>query len=277
MSHSTHRKILKAFLAVFALVSVFSFAPKEIQQPFSIAPAVHAASGDDTTETAGNTGGTEDTASKQEFADTLEIILKVIYLLLRPFLALAGLALDNGLVYGSYFQLDAALFTFWNIIKNFTNFVLGFLFLWSILKYIFNFGSKAENPTSMIKKLLLAGIGIQASWFIMGALIDLSTVATIGVGAMPLRLLKEESLAKKPVFGMKTNLKISDIGTALTSDKGFVILYTYPTKKDEYYLPCAVKNQKLLKGDERAEAFGVPKNGGAADQNANVGNTDVTR
>lgn len=122
----------------------------------------------------------------------------------------------------------------------------------------------------MIKKLLIAGIGIQASWFVMGALIDLSTVATIGVGAMPLRLLKEESLAKKPVFGMKTNLKISDIGTALTSDKGFVILYSYPTKEDEYYLPCAVKNQKLLKDDERATAFGV------TDENAAVGNTDVT-
>lgn len=77
--------------------------------------------------------------SKKEFADTLEVILKIIYLLLWPFLALAGLALDNGMVYGSYFQLDSALFTFWNIVKNFANFTLGFLFLWSILKYIFNF------------------------------------------------------------------------------------------------------------------------------------------
>lgn len=34
----------------------------------------------------------------------------------------------------------------------------------------------------MITKLLIAGIGIQASWFVMGALIDLSTVATVGIG-----------------------------------------------------------------------------------------------
>ena len=77
--------------------------------------------------------------SQKAFADILETILKVIYIFLWPFLALAGLALDNGLVYGSYFQLDSALFTFRNIIKNFANFALGFLFLRSILKYIFNF------------------------------------------------------------------------------------------------------------------------------------------
>ncbi len=62
--------------------------------------------------------------SQKEFADALEVILKIIYLLLWPFLALAGLALDNGMVYGSYFQLDSALFTFWNIVKNFANFAL---------------------------------------------------------------------------------------------------------------------------------------------------------
>lgn len=139
MSYTTTRKFLKALLAAFAFVGVFSFSPKEIQQPFSLAPVVYA-TGEDTTMENPNTPASGDTANKQEFADTLEVILKVIYLLLWPFLALAGLALDNGLVYGSYFQLDAALFTFRNIIKNFTNFALGFMFLWSILKYIFNFG-----------------------------------------------------------------------------------------------------------------------------------------
>jgi len=67
---------------------------------------------------------TSTTETKEDFAEILEIILKVIYLLLWPFLALAGLALDNGMVYGSYFQLDSALFTFWNIVKNFSNFAL---------------------------------------------------------------------------------------------------------------------------------------------------------
>lgn len=129
----------------------------------------------------------------------MEIVLKIIYLLLWPFLALAGLSLDNGMVYGSYFQLDAALFTFRNIVKNFANFALGFLFLRSILAYIFNIGG-AKNPMQKITELLLAGIAIQASWFVMGALIDVSTVATVGIGGLPLKLLKDENAGKKPVF-----------------------------------------------------------------------------
>ena len=94
----------------------------------------------------------------------------------------------------------------------------------------------------MISKLLMAGIGIQASWFVVGALIDVSTIATIGVGGLPLQLVKQEPVGDKPLFGVKTDMKISDIGNAMTADKGFVILYSYPTKEDEYYVPCLYKS-----------------------------------
>ena len=59
-------------------------------------------------------------------------------------------------------------------------------------------------------------------------------------------MLKQEKVGDKPLFGLKTDMKVSDIGNSLTAEKGFVILYTYPTTQDEYYLPCAVKNQKML-------------------------------
>jgi hypothetical protein len=67
----------------------------------------------------------------------LNALLKIIYVILWPLLALAGLTLDNGMVYGSYINLDAPLWKFWNIMKNFANFALGFLVLWSIIKSIF--------------------------------------------------------------------------------------------------------------------------------------------
>jgi|GEM_PF-1085393 len=121
----------------------------------------------------------------------------------------------------------------------------------------------------MISKLLIAGIGIQASRFLMGALVDLSTVATVGIGGLPLQLLKQEQVGNKPLFGLKTNLKISDIGNTMTTEKGYVILYTYPTKQGEYYLPCAVQNQKMLRGDDWGAVFGVTATG------KNIGNTDV--
>ena len=88
--------------------------------------------------------------------------------------------MDNSLVYGEIFGLDAALFKFWSIMKNFANFALGFIFVWSILKYIFDMKSgKGTNPKDLIVKLLIASIGINTSWFILGALIDLSTVLTV--------------------------------------------------------------------------------------------------
>jgi hypothetical protein len=51
-------------------------------------------------------------------------MLKVMYLLLWPLLVIAGLALDNTLVYASIFHLDAPLWKFWNMMKNFANFTL---------------------------------------------------------------------------------------------------------------------------------------------------------
>ena len=54
----------------------------------------------------------------------LDMVLKIIYLLLRPLLVVAGLALDNTLVYASVFHLDAPLWKFWNMMKNFANFTL---------------------------------------------------------------------------------------------------------------------------------------------------------
>lgn len=66
-------------------------------------------------------------------------------------------------------------------------------------------------------------------------------------------------------------MKVSDIGNALTAEKGFVILYTYPTKSDEYYMPCAVTNQKVLEGTGWAAVFGI------SDTKKPIGNTEVTR
>jgi len=69
-------------------------------------------------------------------------ILNALYLLIRPALALAGFALDNSMVYGSFLGLDAPLFLIWNIIKNIANFILGFMVLFEILKNFFTTGEQ---------------------------------------------------------------------------------------------------------------------------------------
>ncbi|MBP6085863.1 hypothetical protein KA478_01455 [Patescibacteria group bacterium] len=54
----------------------------------------------------------------------LEAFLKVIYVFLWPILWIAGMAMDNSLVYGEIFGLDGALYKFRSIMKNFANFAL---------------------------------------------------------------------------------------------------------------------------------------------------------
>lgn len=61
---------------------------------------------------------------KTDYMQIVDLLLKVIYVLLWPLLVIAGTALDNSMVYASFLHLDAPLWKFWNIIKNFANFAL---------------------------------------------------------------------------------------------------------------------------------------------------------
>jgi len=135
---------------------------------------------------------------KTEVVWLIDLTLKIIYIILRPLLVIAGMSLDNSLVYGSFLHMDAPLRAFWNIIKNFANFALWFLVLFAIVKNIFAFGKADDKwkPQKIITQTLIAGVLIQISWFVMAALIDLSTVATYAVGALPLNVISSTDLGK---------------------------------------------------------------------------------
>jgi hypothetical protein len=73
-----------------------------------------------------NTDTNTDTGSLDQMGlvDIFDLILKGIYILLWPLLGVAGWSLDNTLVYGSVFHMDAPLWKFRNMLKNFANFAL---------------------------------------------------------------------------------------------------------------------------------------------------------
>lgn len=60
----------------------------------------------------------------QEWNALLETVGKAAYFLIWPLVALAGLAMDNNLVYGSFMQLDAPLWKIWTIVRNLANLTL---------------------------------------------------------------------------------------------------------------------------------------------------------
>jgi hypothetical protein len=64
-------------------------------------------------------------------------------------------------------------------------------------------GKETLDVKKIITNTLLAGILIQSSWFLMGALIDISTVATASISAFPMTFLKNDiKLQNKITSGM---------------------------------------------------------------------------
>jgi len=98
--------------------------------------------------------------------------------------------MNNEFVYWKIFNLDTYLWKMWNMMRSFANYTLAFLLLVSILKTLFKW-----EPMSVVKdlmpKILFSAVLIQASWFILGAMIDMSTVLTAAVAAIPAKMVKE--------------------------------------------------------------------------------------
>jgi hypothetical protein len=100
---------------------------------------------------------------------------------------LAGRLMSNDLVYGSVFGLDNVLWRIWNLMRTFANFTIGFGFLWLVLQEVFQFGNGDPQKllSSKIGNFLLAGVGINVSRFVIGALLDISTILISTIGSFP--------------------------------------------------------------------------------------------
>jgi hypothetical protein len=73
--------------------------------------------------------------------------------------------MTNDFVYGAFIHMDIYLWKIWNIMKNFANFALAALVMVSIVKGLI--GKEALDVKKIITNTLIAGILIQASWFLM--------------------------------------------------------------------------------------------------------------
>ncbi len=119
----------------------------------------------------------------------IHILLSILSWLWIILANLAGKLMTNDILYWWFLHLDASLWTLWNIMKNFANFALWFFVLFAIVKNIISwpFGRDAgeRSPIKTIKKTLIAGVLIQSSWFLMWAVVDISTIMTSAIWAFP--------------------------------------------------------------------------------------------
>ncbi|MFA7298443.1 MAG: hypothetical protein WC010_02240 [Candidatus Absconditabacterales bacterium] len=118
---------------------------------------------------------------------------------------IAGKLMTNDFVYGAFLHMDIYLWKIRNIMKNFANFTLIALILGSIVEGLI--GKKAIDIKKIITNTLVAGIIIQASWFLMGAAIDVSTITTTAVSAFPMSFLKNDTSLKNNMDAAITKFK----------------------------------------------------------------------
>lgn len=125
------------------------------------------------------------------------LLEKLIWLLSWIWILLASLAgkfMTNDMIYWSWLNLDAYLWKLRNIAKNFANFgLLAFLLRW-IIGFIKN---KWESIQRLITQTLIAGVLIQASWFLFAAVIDVSTILTAAVATFPNSFIDKSAMQRE--------------------------------------------------------------------------------
>ena len=110
--------------------------------------------------------------------------------------------LTNDLLYWVSLHLDTLLWNIWNFSRSIANFLIWFLFIYFIFKFI-----TSEKDVSLIKtnlpKIAFWSIIINASWFIIAVLIDISTVLIAWFGSLSLNF---SSLNKTTKIAVPTNI-----------------------------------------------------------------------
>lgn len=163
------------------------------------------------------------------------------YIILYPLLYLAGSLVDNSFIYGASFWFDVILWKLWNISKNLANFTLWFLFIYEIFLWLIKENSVWQRLKKILVSSLVAWLWIQASWFAIAALIDLSTVATYGVGWLPLSVLNAEE-KKVEIYVPKMAITSDLNGDKSSADDYIPVNIYFVWEKDWspfYISPCA--------------------------------------
>lgn len=108
------------------------------------------------------------------------------------FAILAGKLMSNDLIYWWFMHLDIFLWKIRNIMKNFANYTLWLFFLYMIIKSIISNDWWSDLIKKKLVWFVLAWILIQASRFIIWALVDISTISVTAVWAIPWQILQSD-------------------------------------------------------------------------------------
>ena len=203
---------------------------------------------------ASQTQGSDFQKRVSEWYQNISFYQNVVYILIYPILVLAWKLVDNSWVYWAVFWFDAVLWNLWIIVRNIANFALWFLFIFYIFRYLIKQDSK-KWPKWLIIRALIAGVWIQASWFIMAALIDMSTILTYWVWGLPISVLWNDK--KNDSYVLKTLISV-DVNNL--DDMMGVYLTDVSTWNNHFYISeCETFSYGMSWSDSKEELILAPK------------------
>lgn len=181
--------------------------------------------------------------SLAELSVTLDVFLNFLYIVLWPMLAITGMALDNTLVYGSVFHLDQILRQIWTVVMYLSFVMLWVTILWDLAKDAIGWKDISTKVKEGIPRWIWAGILIPMSWFLMGVVIDLSTIAIYQVWNIPLTIMQTDSNLDQKLLEAHSTV---DLNSAIwvSSEWGFRYS-TYYSCQEENFVPCKISNYQV--------------------------------
>lgn len=142
-----------------------------------------------------NSYAVSETGWSAVFSDILVTIFDLIASIWYVLPIIAWKLLTNDLLYWISMHLDALLWHIWNFSRSLANFLIGFMFVYFIFKFI-SFEKDASLIKTNLPKIAFWAIIINASWFIIAVLIDVSTVLIAWFWALPLSVSNLNSKTK---------------------------------------------------------------------------------
>lgn len=144
----------------------------------------------------------QDTAEKVKW---IQKFWQALYTVTWPLILIAWTFMDNNVVYGSFIWMDSLLWKVWNVMRSFANYIIWFILIFSIFSLFLWWKLEQFNPIKMIPQLAIASILVNASWFLIAAMIDVSNVMTYAVWTLPLQMAKKDIVKNQivPKFWIK--------------------------------------------------------------------------
>lgn len=143
----------------------------------------------------------------------LNYIVSILAWIWIFFANLAGTFLTNSWVYAEALWLDVLFWKYWNVTKNIANFWLWFYFVYVIFRWLIKQWKEkiTDNLKNILLWLLIAWVWIQASWFFVATVIDVSTITLAAAGSFPSQVISQSPYVESTIrASLFEYLRVSD-------------------------------------------------------------------